>query len=55
MINYYKERKLNASDNIFFLYVAGESKSQSLPRGFPPQIIVQEIDDEGKALVNQPS
>ncbi|XP_025073009.1 uncharacterized protein LOC105422679 [Pogonomyrmex barbatus] len=27
----------------------GESKSQSLPRGFPPQIIVQQIDDEGES------
>lgn len=43
-INYYK---INGSDNIFF-FVAGELKSQSLPRGFPPQIIVQQIDDEGK-------
>ncbi|KAL0112297.1 hypothetical protein PUN28_011972 [Cardiocondyla obscurior] len=27
----------------------GESKSQSLPRGFPPQIIIQHIDDEGES------
>ncbi|KAL0112304.1 hypothetical protein PUN28_011972 [Cardiocondyla obscurior] len=30
------------------LFVECESKSQSLPRGFPPQIIIQHIDDEGK-------
>ncbi|CAL1684079.1 unnamed protein product [Lasius platythorax] len=30
------------------LFVECELKSQSLPRGFPPQIIVQQID-EGKA------
>lgn len=41
--------KTSLSDNIFyFLFVTGELKSKSLPRGFPPQIIVQRIDDEGK-------
>ncbi|XP_018392412.1 PREDICTED: uncharacterized protein LOC108771588 [Cyphomyrmex costatus] len=30
------------------LFVECELKSQSLPRGFPPQIVVQQIDDEGK-------
>ncbi|XP_072744017.1 ras GTPase-activating protein raskol isoform X8 [Anoplolepis gracilipes] len=31
------------------LFVECELKSQSLPRGFPPQIIVQQIDDEGES------
>ncbi|KAM0733374.1 hypothetical protein ACS0PU_012923 [Formica fusca] len=34
------------SNHLFVLEC--ELKSQSLPRGFPPQIIVQQIDDEGK-------
>lgn len=33
-------------------FVAGELKSLSLPRGFPPEITVKE-DDEGKERLNR--